>query len=41
MLNGYIIDENGKDNTIVCFYDGDEGRPLGKDELVTLMFRIH
>ena len=29
------IDENGEDNAITCFYDGDEGRPLGKGERVT------
>ena len=28
------IDENGEDNTTVCFYDGDEGRPLRKGERV-------
>ena len=28
------IDEIVEANTMVCFYDGDKGRPLGKDERV-------
>jgi len=28
------VDEEAEDNRIVCFYDGDEGRPLGVDEHV-------
>ena len=33
--NFECIDENGEDNTIACFYDGDEGRTLRKGERVT------
>ena len=33
-INIDAIDEDVEDNRIVCFYDGDEGRPLGVDERV-------
>ncbi len=33
-----VIDEESEDDKIVCFYDGDEGRPQGEDEQVVGMW---
>ena len=30
-----VIDEDVEDNSIVCFFDGDEGRPLAEGESIT------